>query len=123
MNKIGQPVAVRAGLRRVCCDTSSDKLRGAVTGAHWELYLVVYNTTDQWPAHKWPSSRRHMIPTVTDRAKVLANFGYAPVPGAEWRWQEDECPNYHGHAVHAYVYAGIDIVPLNQATGTESGER
>ncbi|WP_330349625.1 DUF6303 family protein [Streptomyces sp. NBC_00582] len=123
MPEIKKPVIVRAGLRRVCCDSSPDRPRGNVNGAHWELYLVVYNTTDPWPAHKWPASRRHQIPTIAERRKVLADFGYAPALNAEWEWQEDETSAHHGHAITVCVFATLDILPLEQAPAAQGGDR
>lgn len=122
MTEIKQPTAVSAGLRRVCCDLTPDKRVGNTSRAHWELYLVVYNTTDAWPAHAWPVSRRHQIPTTAERTQALANLGYAPVPGTEWLWQEGETPDFHGHPVAPYVFAAIDIVPLDQAPAATGGE-
>lgn len=115
MSNTLKPVTVRAGLRRVCCPPNSGQL-GNTNRAYWELYLVVYNTTEQWPAHAWPASRRHQIPTIAERTKALAGLGYAPAPDREWDWCEGETPDFHGHPVTVYVFAGIDIVPLEQAS-------
>ncbi|MGY1498594.1 DUF6303 family protein [Streptomyces sp. QTS52] len=122
MTDTTKPVTVRAGLRRVCCEIDTNRLRQNTNRAYWELYLVVYNTTEQWPAHTWPVSRRHQIPTIAERTQALAELGYAPAPDAEWMWVEDETPDNHGHPVAVSVFAGIDIIPLEQAapTGGES---
>ncbi|WP_405925471.1 DUF6303 family protein [Streptomyces sp. NBC_00035] len=116
MASVKTPVIKRAGLRRVCCDSGPDRLRGSTNRAHWELYLVVYNTTGQWPHHKWPASRRHQIPTIAERTEALAKLGYAPAqaPAEGWMWQEGETPDYHGHPAAVTVFAAIDIVPLEQ---------
>lgn len=117
-----KPIVMRAQLRRVCCDSSPKKLHGSTNKAHWELYLVVYNTTDQWPAHKWPASRRHQVPTIDERTSALAALGYAPAPDAEWRWQETTDPGYHGHPSAPTFLGSIDVVPLEQAQAAQGGD-
>ncbi|MFF8944529.1 DUF6303 family protein [Streptomyces sp. NPDC014864] len=51
------------------------------------LYVVLLNTTERWPEHRfdhaWP------LPTFTERAEALSLLGFEPVPGAEWTWTED----------------------------------
>lgn len=117
------PVITRAHIHRLCCEESRGNLLARTTSrARWELYLVVYNTTDPWPEHKWPVSRRHQVPTPAERTEALARLGYAPAPGATWGWQEDETPNYHGHPSAVSFLGSIDIVPLDQAQAAEGGE-
>jgi len=124
MPEIKQPVIVRAQIRRVCCGipASGTSLKANRALAHWELYLVVYNTTEEWPAHKWPAARRHQVPTPAERTQALAELGYAPAPGAEWQWQETESTD-HGHAMEVSFLGSISIVPLDQAQAVEGGER
>lgn len=123
MPEIKQPVIVRAQIRRVCCSipASGTSLKANRALAHWELYLVVYNSTDAWPDYKWPASRRHQVPTLAERTQALAGLGYAPAPGAEWEWQETESPA-HGHPVEISFLGSIRIVPLDQAQVAEGGE-
>lgn len=115
------PVVKRAQIRRLCCDSRGGR-PGSVSRAHWELYLVVYNTTDTWPHHKWPASRRHQVPTPAERTEALAKLGYTPAPGAEWEWQESETPGYHGHPSAVSFFGTISIVPLDQAQGVVGGD-
>lgn len=120
-----EPYVRVALLRRVCCVV---KPNGpgiwSAARAHWELSLVVFNTTDEWPHHKWPASRRHQPPTGAERTEALARFGYAPAPSAEWEWQETETPGYHGHPVGVSFVGTLNVVPLEPAqTADGDGER
>ncbi|MEU6012047.1 DUF6303 family protein [Streptomyces sp. NPDC047453] len=108
-----KPTITQAGLHRVCCN-SKDGAAHSTSKARWELYLVVYNSTDPWPEYAWPVSRRHQVPAISERTEALASLGYAPAPGSEWEWQEDITPNYHGHPTAVSLIAGISIVPLEQ---------
>ncbi|MFZ4206814.1 DUF6303 family protein [Streptomyces griseoincarnatus] len=117
-----KPIATRAQIHRLCCDSSlSGKTRGETSKARWELYIVVYNTTEMWPRHHWPVSRRHHLPTIAERTEALAHLGYAPAPGAEWEWQETDTPDYHGHPSEPSFLGTISIVPLEQAQAAEDG--
>lgn len=114
------PTVTYAQLHRLCCDSAvSGKPRGVTSRARWELYIVVYNTTEPWPRHHWPVSRRHHLPTHAERTEALARLGYAPAPGAEWEWQETETPDYHGHPSEPAFLGTIRIVPLEQAPAGE----
>ncbi|MEU2222615.1 MULTISPECIES: DUF6303 family protein [Streptomyces] len=53
----------------------------------WRLYVVLLNTTEQWPERDF--GRSVPVPTRTERAEALRALGFEPVPGAEWRWIED----------------------------------
>ncbi|WP_328439320.1 DUF6303 family protein [Streptomyces sp. NBC_00444] len=117
-----KPIVVRAQIHRLCCDSHPGKLTGSTNRARWELYLVVYNTTDEWPAYKWPTSRRHQVPTIGERTAALAELGYAPAPDAEWEWQESETPDYHGHPSAVSFLGTVSIVPLEQARAAEGGD-
>ncbi|MEU6376761.1 DUF6303 family protein [Streptomyces sp. NPDC046909] len=118
-----KPVVHTAQLRRVCCNhkPGGPAIR-STAGAHWELYLVVYNTTDEWPAYKWPKSRRHQVPTPDERTAALTELGYAPAPDAEWEWQESQTPDYHGHPSAVSLFGTVNIVPLEQAKSAEDGD-
>lgn len=122
MSTDNKPVAATAQLRRVCCDYKTGVPSGSTNRAHWELYVVLYNTTDAWPAHQWPVSRRHQPPTVTERADALEKLGYTPAPEAEWTWQETETPTYHGHPWAVSFFGTIDIVPLEKPAVAEDGD-
>ncbi|MGI5196534.1 DUF6303 family protein [Streptomyces sp. CA-288835] len=107
-------VATRAQIRRVCCDWKTGVETGSTRRAYWELYVVVYGTTDPWPSYAWPVSRRHSIPTMEERRQALASLGFQPTPGAEWEWQESETPDHHGHPSATSFLGTISIVPLEQ---------
>jgi hypothetical protein len=115
-------VPTRAQLRRVCCDYRCGVPVGSTNRAHWELYLVVYNSADSWPSHQWPVARRHQVPTIAERNDALARLGYALAPYAEWDWQESETPDYHGHPSTLSFLGTISIVPLGQDQAAEGGE-
>ncbi|MDX3634286.1 DUF6303 family protein [Streptomyces europaeiscabiei] len=118
MTENKKPVINRALVRRVCCDyRNGDATQGNANKAHWELCLVVYNTTDTWPSEAWPVSRRHKPPTITERTEALARLGYTPAPGATWEWQETEEPTYHGHPASVSFIASISVVPLKAEDG------
>jgi hypothetical protein len=51
----------------------------------WRLYVVLMNTTERWPDHRFGRS----VPTFTDRTDALNVLGFEPVAGAEWTWTED----------------------------------
>ncbi|WP_405871224.1 DUF6303 family protein [Streptomyces sp. NBC_00005] len=51
----------------------------------WRLYVVLLNTTEQWPEHRFGRA----VPTFTDRTNALNALGFEPVAGAEWTWTED----------------------------------
>ncbi|MFF7359950.1 DUF6303 family protein [Streptomyces sp. NPDC008125] len=53
------------------------------SGGRWHLYVPL--TGEEWPAHDW--SPTAPVPTLAERARVLAGLGYA-VAG-EWTWIED----------------------------------
>ncbi|MER6954472.1 DUF6303 family protein [Streptomyces sp. NPDC000618] len=57
----------------------------SVRAGRWRLYVVLLNTTEQWPEHRFGRS----VPTFTDRTDALSVLGFEPVPGAEWTWTED----------------------------------
>lgn len=121
MSTTSTPTVRRAQLRRVCCDYDGSRVLGRPSGACWELYLVVYNTTEQWPHHKWPVARRHQVPTLAERTRALASLGYSPAADAEWQWQETDTPSYHGHKPGPTFLGSIDIVPLGQAQSHIAG--
>ncbi|WP_107428628.1 DUF6303 family protein [Streptomyces kebangsaanensis] len=107
-----KPIITQAGLHRLCCDYKEGGPTSSTSKACWELYLVVFNSSDPWPAYTWPVSRRHQVPTVAERTEALAALGYAPAPDSEWEWQESDTPPYHGHPTAVSLIAGISIVPL-----------
>lgn len=120
MNETKKPVINGALLLRVCCDYRGGVVScGNVSKARWKVCLVVYNTTDTWPAEEWPVSRRHKPPTLAERTGALARLGYTPAPGAGWEWTETEEPTYHGHPAGVSFIASIDVVPLK---AVEAGE-
>jgi hypothetical protein len=124
MTDTQKPFVTHAQLHRLCCDyKDSRQPRGNRAKARWELYLVVYNTPEVWPAEAWPVSRRHQPPTAAERTEALARLGYAPAPGAEWTWQESEEPAYHGHPSGVSFLGTIDVVPLHQEQAAEGGAR
>ncbi|MEU3860483.1 DUF6303 family protein [Streptomyces sp. NPDC028722] len=59
----------------------------SVRRGRWRLYVVLLNTTEQWPQHDfggaWP------VPTFTERTQALNALGFEPVPEAKWTWTED----------------------------------
>ncbi|WP_438314529.1 DUF6303 family protein [Streptomyces sp. HUAS TT3] len=55
--------------------------------AGWHLFVVLMNET-RWPSHDWPDGAT--IPTLAERARVLADLGYAVEPGTEWSWIEGD---------------------------------
>ncbi|MGW3938473.1 DUF6303 family protein [Streptomyces phaeochromogenes] len=57
----------------------------SVCEGFWRLYVVLLNTTDAWPEHRFGCA----VPTFTDRTDALSVLGFEPVPGAEWTWTED----------------------------------
>ncbi|WP_432106440.1 DUF6303 family protein [Streptomyces sp. AA1529] len=54
-------------------------------GGGWRLYVVLYDTTAPWPAHRFEGAE---APTFTERAEAFSLLGFEPVAGAEWRWTE-----------------------------------
>ncbi|MEU0256804.1 DUF6303 family protein [Streptomyces sp. NPDC006184] len=59
----------------------------SVRHGRWRLYVVLLNTTAQWPEHSF--DRAWPVPTFTEREQALSVLGFEPVPGAEWSWTED----------------------------------
>ncbi|PAZ09915.1 hypothetical protein CLM62_44025 [Streptomyces sp. SA15] len=57
----------------------------SVREGRWRLYVVLMNTTERWPEHRFGRT----VPTFTDRTDALSVLGFEPVPGAEWTWTED----------------------------------
>ncbi|UNM16296.1 hypothetical protein J4032_02385 [Streptomyces formicae] len=57
----------------------------SVRGGRWRLYVVLLNTTEQWPEYPFTAT----VPTFMERAEALSVLGFEPVPGAEWTWTED----------------------------------
>ncbi|MFJ4784263.1 DUF6303 family protein [Streptomyces sp. NPDC088794] len=57
----------------------------SMRAGRWRLYVVLFNTTEQWPEHRFGRS----VPTFTDRTDALSVLGFEPVPGAVWEWTED----------------------------------
>ncbi|MFI0166753.1 DUF6303 family protein [Streptomyces sp. NPDC017095] len=53
----------------------------------WRLYVVLLNTTEQWPEYGF--DRALPVPTFTERAQALSVLGFEPLPGAAWQWTED----------------------------------
>lgn len=119
-----KPFANHAQIHRLCCDlpAGATSRTNRANRARWELYIVVYNTTDSWPAHQWPVARRYQLPTITERTEALARLGYAPAPDAEWEWQETETPDDHGHPAPPCFLGSINIVPLGQTPTVEDGD-
>ncbi|MFJ2717464.1 DUF6303 family protein [Streptomyces sp. NPDC087437] len=117
-----EPTITQAGLRRVCCNSRDGDAQVSTSKARWELYLVVYNSSEPWPTYTWPVSRRHQVPTIAERTEALAQLGYAPAPGSEWEWTEGETPGYHGHPTTVSLFASIDIIPLEQAPAGAGGD-
>ncbi|MFE7236132.1 DUF6303 family protein [Streptomyces sp. NPDC057596] len=122
MSATPKPTITTAGLRRLCCNSRDGDAQVSTSKAHWELYLVVYNSAEPWPAHAWPISRRHKVPTIAERTEALAKLGYAPAPDSEWEWTEGTTPVYHGHPTAVSLFAGISIVPLEQAPAAAGGD-
>jgi hypothetical protein len=56
-----------------------------VREGRWRLYVVLLNTTERWPEHRFGRS----VPTLTERIQALSVLGFEPVPGAQWVWTED----------------------------------
>ncbi|RST22709.1 hypothetical protein EF908_15060 [Streptomyces sp. WAC04770] len=52
----------------------------------WELYVVTGGISLEWPEHSF--GRSGPVPTVQERADVLARLGFVPTEGAAWEWQE-----------------------------------
>lgn len=68
----------------------------SLRAGRWHLYVVMLNTTEQWPELRLGRS----VPTFTDRTNALNVLGFEPVPGAEWKWTEDsETPEDPASAV------------------------
>ncbi|MFF9146351.1 DUF6303 family protein [Streptomyces sp. NPDC014861] len=103
---------VRAILHRSCCDHPLGG-PGTVRLAAWELFVAPPGVPAPWPHHRWPSSRRHLMPTLDERAQALADLGYALAPAAEWQWREDMTPTHHGHPSVPTVSAGADVVQVD----------
>ncbi|MEV4974877.1 DUF6303 family protein [Streptomyces scopuliridis] len=62
-------------------------------GGRWHAYVVLLSVpVSLWPEYDW--CRDTPVPTVTERAQVLAALGYEVTPGAEWVWTEDS--DVHG---------------------------
>ncbi|WP_411113372.1 DUF6303 family protein [Streptomyces sp. 029-5] len=54
----------------------------------WHAYVVLpTGSSSLWPEYDW--HRDAPVPTVGERAQVLAALGYEVAPGAEWEWCED----------------------------------
>ncbi|NUV62794.1 DUF6303 family protein [Streptomyces sp. CAI-85] len=51
----------------------------------WRLYVVLMNTTDRWPEHRFGP----VAPTFTDRVNALTALGFEPLPEVGWEWTED----------------------------------
>lgn len=104
---------VPAQLHRVCCTRPDGSWAWTPRAAHWELYVVLYNTTDPWPSHKWTGGRRaHIVPTVAERDAALAELGYERLPGADWEWQETETPDHHGHQPRVSFLGTVNVRPI-----------
>ncbi|NUL02911.1 hypothetical protein HRW07_06565 [Streptomyces lunaelactis] len=68
----------------------------SVRDGRWRLYVVLLNTSERWPEHRFGRA----VPTFTDRTDALSVLGFEPVPGAEWTWTEDsETPDNPASAV------------------------
>ncbi|MFD4025581.1 DUF6303 family protein [Streptomyces sp. NPDC058576] len=52
----------------------------------WELFVVTDGLSLNWPEHSF--ERVGPVPTVQERADVLAALGFAVADGAEWAWLE-----------------------------------
>ncbi|GAA2929354.1 DUF6303 family protein [Streptomyces enissocaesilis] len=103
-----------AQVSRSCCDGN-----GSTTGAHWKLYVPTLGPVSTWPTYRWEGQhRRHVIPSPAEREQALAELGYQVAPGAEWRWIEDEGPDYHGHAPQVLLIGAIDVTPLTEAAAS-----
>lgn len=109
---------VFAHLARRCCDLKKDLTRFDQNLAYWELYIALDDAVAEWPAHRWPTVRRHDIPTPAERTQVLARLGYQPAPDAEWEWQETETPAYHGHPSRVSLLGTIRSVPAEGGDGS-----
>ncbi|WP_335940094.1 DUF6303 family protein [Streptomyces sp. PTD5-9] len=55
-------------------------------GGRWRLYVALPGPVSQWPQHDFGPSAT--VPTVAERSRVLAAFGFVAQDGAEWEWTE-----------------------------------
>lgn len=108
-------MTVRAHLYRPCCWPGGARPR-------WCLF-VPFDSAALWPHHDWAPSRP--VPTVRQRENALAELGYQPISGAEWRWTEDTegCCAHPGRVCRAhpgsvYLRASIEVCAIS-ADGEE----
>ncbi|MFJ4962595.1 DUF6303 family protein [Streptomyces sp. NPDC088729] len=69
----------------------------------WELFVVTDGLSLNWPEHSF--ERVGPVPTVQERADVLAALGFAVVDGAGWAWLE--CPA--GPMDRVELLASVDV--------------
>ncbi|MET7700414.1 DUF6303 family protein [Streptomyces sp. NPDC005485] len=85
----------------------------SVYRGRWRLYVVLLNTTEQWPEHGF--DRAASVPTFTERVDALSVLGFEPVPGAVWEWMEySETPDDPASPICLFAsltvrsWAGVD---------------
>lgn len=81
----------------------------------WHLYIALFaSLSGRWPECKWEQSAP--VPTVAERATVLAKLGYEIVPGTEWEWCESsDDPDDPTSAVH--LIAAVTVRRVSGVTG------
>ncbi|MFH9668944.1 DUF6303 family protein [Streptomyces globisporus] len=50
----------------------------------WKLFVLTGYEPREWPVHGF--KRAEPVPTIPERAAVLAALGFAARDGAEWKW-------------------------------------
>ncbi|MEU3000769.1 DUF6303 family protein [Streptomyces sp. NPDC006995] len=79
----------------------------------WKLFVLTGYEPREWPVHGF--HRAEPVPTVPERAAVLAALGYAARDGAEWKWDATPAPRRR-------MFAKIPVSPLaDRSTVTSSG--
>ncbi|MFD7443291.1 DUF6303 family protein [Streptomyces sp. NPDC059909] len=100
---------LRAQMSLRCCGTT---VPARTAGPCWQLFVALPGLVSEWPTFTWPTLTE--IPSVGERAEVLASLGYVLEDGADWEWTEDTGPGYHPHPVRVTVTAAAKIRPLDE---------
>ncbi|MCX4906954.1 DUF6303 family protein [Streptomyces sp. NBC_00878] len=73
----------------------------SMTG-RWRVFVGVLGTTDPWPEHDFAVTDASSLAA---RLSALAQLGFEPVEGAEWKWSEDQA----GFGAPVELIAGLRV--------------
>ncbi|MFC8284192.1 DUF6303 family protein [Streptomyces cyaneofuscatus] len=77
----------------------------------WKLFVLTGYEPREWPVHGF--NRAEPVPTVPERAAVLAALGYAARDGAEWKWDATT-------GRRRRMFAKIPVRPVADRSGVTS---